>query len=860
MGTTATARDRRTLQRRRIIQRPRLLALLDASNAGVRMLVAPAGYGKTTLAEQWVAAGDRRSGWYTVRRASVDVAGLALGLARACSVIIDGCDERLRAHLKAVSASASSSTVLAEILCEDLADWPSDAWLVIDDYQEISGSHDAESFIAEVASGCPLQILLTSRQRPSWVTARSILYGEVLEVGQASLAMDPQEAAEVLADWSGPAASGLVALANGWPAVIGLASVSSAEIEGESDAAVPESLYRFFAEEVFDALGEEVRDGLTLLAVAPVLDRELADELLGETRAELVCDTAIDVGLLVERDSRLELHPLARSFLDERAVATPPRSSITTCLAHYRARRDWDAAFDLIVRRDVPEELEGLLEAALDDLLDSARLSTIEDWCDHARGAGLDKAIFALARAETALRHGRQARARAYAEVAARSRQLAFRALLLAGRAAHLASHEQHALELYGRAEQFAEHEAQKREARWNQVLTSIDLNPSDVRDAFEDLKSGATPAFPREFVKASTCGLSIGARSGAIDPSEGEMAWELIPVLADPLLETSFESIYSNILALAARYDEALEVATALLTTARHYRLHFARPYGLIPAAMAHAGKRNWVAAHDCLREASRLGRDAEDPFVARVVYATSVRLFVQQGRHPAAVALLPPSVTDVIPSLRAEVLASRALALVVGDRVSEAMRIINALQNSRAGVEAAVMCETVVAIATLKQHKPDALERVHLVSETAFATGAVDLLVTAYRAVPEMLEILVRDPRDVERVRDLLDRIGDGDLLAPLGQLTTDSDRRSLLTAREREVYNLLSQGLSNREIAAVLVISESTAKLHVQHVYNKLGVHSRRALAVQAALERSGQATSATGAMDGGALSDV
>jgi non-specific serine/threonine protein kinase len=52
--------------------------------------------------------------------------------------------------------------------------------------------------------------------------------------------------------------------------------------------------------------------------------------------------------------------------------------------------------------------------------------------------------------------------------------------------------------------------------------------------------------------------------------------------------------------------------------------------------------------------------------------------------------------------------------------------------------------------------------------------------------------------------------------------------------LTVREREIATLVADGLSNRDIAEKLVISEGTVEVHVKHILGKLGFSSRAQVA--------------------------
>jgi DNA-binding CsgD family transcriptional regulator len=68
------------------------------------------------------------------------------------------------------------------------------------------------------------------------------------------------------------------------------------------------------------------------------------------------------------------------------------------------------------------------------------------------------------------------------------------------------------------------------------------------------------------------------------------------------------------------------------------------------------------------------------------------------------------------------------------------------------------------------------------------------------------------------------------------PQGEARARSDASApgALTRREREIAGLLAEGLTNKEIASRLVISQRTAETHVDHILNKLGMTSRAQVA--------------------------
>jgi two-component system, NarL family, response regulator DevR len=109
----------------------------------------------------------------------------------------------------------------------------------------------------------------------------------------------------------------------------------------------------------------------------------------------------------------------------------------------------------------------------------------------------------------------------------------------------------------------------------------------------------------------------------------------------------------------------------------------------------------------------------------------------------------------------------------------------------------------------------------------------AAIEAGVSGYLLKQVRGQDLVTAVREVAAGRSLLDPVTTARVLARIRR-GTEPDQLDVLTEREREVLDLIGEGLSNREIGQRLFLAEKTVKNYVTAVLAKLGMQ-RRAQAI-------------------------
>lgn len=347
-----------------ILTRPRLSVAL-AENSRLTTLVAPAGYGKTTLLSDW--ADPARTAWHTCTAEDRELRPAVDHLTHALRAVVPDLDFH-------VPAAARDAHAMIATLCEALGS--AELLLVLDDVH-VMAERDASARLLEgLCQQLPptARLILSSRRPPPFPVRRLRDGGQLVELTAGDLAFTAEEIA-ALVDRLGLAADPerLHRTTGGWPIAVRLAA--EATRHGRvAEPADPGALFDYVATEIVD---HEPRRTRELIRVAARLDRfcpELLAALGHPDAAEIIADL-VARGLLVEALPSVPgwfgLVPLAAEFVRTRMSmpGTELRELHDVAARWCLANDHLDTAMTALAALGDLDRIQGLLDERADDLL-----------------------------------------------------------------------------------------------------------------------------------------------------------------------------------------------------------------------------------------------------------------------------------------------------------------------------------------------------------------------------------------------------------------------------------------------------------------------------------------------------------
>lgn len=320
------------------IERPELTGRLTHSlDRGSVILVADAGFGKTTALEQALAQAGGPAVWLRTAPTDRDPGRLVGRLVEAVRVELPGVAEDHAERLATAIEPIDAETV-ARSLVEDLERLLVDPLVVaIDDAERLEGTASIAILDALLdGSNEMLRVGICSRRPLGLRLARLKASGRVSELGPADLAFSPAECGACLRLVRGQEppseeVEGLFAATEGWPLGVALAAAAGPGSE-QLPARGREAIFQYLAEEVFDGLDPALQHQLLDASIVDELDSELESALgLPESfRADVEA-----AGMLVRPlGDSYALHPLLREFL--RARLAEEREAVELSELHLR--------------------------------------------------------------------------------------------------------------------------------------------------------------------------------------------------------------------------------------------------------------------------------------------------------------------------------------------------------------------------------------------------------------------------------------------------------------------------------------------------------------------------------------------
>lgn len=387
--------------RRGLMHRRRLVQVLDgAARHRLTLLVAPAGWGKTSLLADWHTTGRRqRVGWLALDPEDSDPVRFWNYLISAVRAVLPGVGERALATLSIRGRALYDAALPA--LINDLATLDEDVHLVLDDYHVLTDPELHRSVAYLLAHQPPrLHLMIATRSDPPLPFARLRAHGEILEIRAKDLAFTDTEATTML---NGALALGLdvadvkrlSARTEGWAAGLYLAGLSLRE---HPDRAAFVAEFHGTDRFVLDFLGSEVlasqpadlRTFLLETSILPRLSASLCQAVTGRADSAVALERIERSNLfLVPLDSERHWFRYHRLFGEllrhELGVAEPQRvpELHRRAAAWFRAAGQVSEAIDHAAAAGDVDGAAELVAGHWNTWFNAGRLATVEGWLDR---------------------------------------------------------------------------------------------------------------------------------------------------------------------------------------------------------------------------------------------------------------------------------------------------------------------------------------------------------------------------------------------------------------------------------------------------------------------------------------------
>ncbi len=384
-------------RRKGLVPRTELVAQLQASRTvPLLTVIAPTGYGKTTLLAQWAAKDRRHFAWVTLDEDDNDPTVLLTSIATALDRVgpIDPAVFDMLASIRGAMIPAA-----VHGLTEALNSMSRPTVLVLDNVNVLHNLHCVRA-IEMLSTDVPprMQVALAGRSWPGRSFARMRSAGAVLEVGPKDLTMNDRETGLLLKGMgltvTQPVVAALTLATEGWPVGVYLAALSWRE--GPDDPVVAAKFSgddHFMTEYIWsEFLSQRSPEDVHFLEMTAVLDRmsgPLCDAVLErEGSAEVLRSFESANLLLSPLDRRREwfrYHGLFREALLKRLQHRDPE----LVLEVRRRASDWCQENDLLeesvgyaIAAVDPERVARRLTHIASPMWAAGRAVTVERWFD----------------------------------------------------------------------------------------------------------------------------------------------------------------------------------------------------------------------------------------------------------------------------------------------------------------------------------------------------------------------------------------------------------------------------------------------------------------------------------------------